>query len=97
MQGLGGEIVQTMIGKVWRQFVAQENFWEKAYLVNTVHDCLLIDAHIDVVDGVAKDVSNIMEKVPNVFNYYFDMKIDVPFPVSVEVGNNWYDMEHYEA
>jgi DNA polymerase I-like protein with 3'-5' exonuclease and polymerase domains len=95
VQGLGGEIVQTMIGKVWRQFSKTENYWDKAYLVNTVHDCILIDCHTDVLEEVCRVIPNIMERVPNVFNYYFNMKIDVPFPVSVEVGNNWYDMEHY--
>lgn len=97
VQGLGGEIVQTMVGKVFRDFSRHDNYSNGAYMINTVHDCLLIDAHTDVYKWVIDNTKAILEKVPNVFNYYFDMKIDVPFPVSVEVGLNWYDMEHYNA
>jgi DNA polymerase I-like protein with 3'-5' exonuclease and polymerase domains len=96
VQGLGGEIVQTMMGKLWRWFVAKQNFGGKAYLVNTVHDCVLIDVHQDVVDLVIPTAKQILEAVPYYFNKQFDMGIDVPFPVEAEIGPNWYEMKHYE-
>ena len=97
VQGLGGEIVQTMIGKMFRFFAKQNNYNERAFLINTVHDCILIDCHEDMVGLVVTHAVQMMEKVPNVFNYYFDMKINVPFPVEAEVGMNWYEMEHWDA
>ena len=94
IQGMGGEIVQTMIGKLYRHFLKTKNYGGNAFLINTVHDCVLVDCHKDILPQVANEVVIIMEKVPNVFNYYFDMNITVPFPVEAEAGPNWYEMEH---
>ena len=95
VQGFGGEIVQTMIGKLWQWFVAKQNFNGGAYLVNTVHDCVLIDVKEELVDVVVPTACKILEAVPHYFNSTFNMKIDVPFPVSAEVGHNWYEMKEY--
>lgn len=37
VQGAAGEIVLTVLGKLWRHFVANDNYAGRALLVNTVH------------------------------------------------------------
>lgn len=93
VQGTGGEIVQGICGKLWRHFVANENYGGKAVLCNTVHDCIWADAHPDVKDEVCKDIKEIMESVPEWFAQ-FNVTINVPFPVEVEAGPNMLDLKH---
>lgn len=91
VQGFCGEIVQIIIGRLWRHFVANNNYGGLAFLCNTVHDCVWIDCHKSVMDEVARDIQRIMESVPEVLGELYNMKVDVPFPVEVEVGPNLYD------
>lgn len=97
VQGTGGEIVQAIMGKLWRRFVSTDNYGGKAFLVNTVHDCIWVDCHKDVLHEVANDVKKIMESVPELFNGLFpEMNITVPFPVSVEYGDNMLELHEWE-
>lgn len=93
IQGTGGEIVQGMCGMLWRHFVSNNNYDGKAFLVNTVHDCVWVDCHEDVADQVAADVKRIMEEV-DVWFRQFGVEITVPFPVEVEMGLNMLDLKH---
>jgi hypothetical protein len=92
VQGTGGEFVQAVLGKLFRHFLRNDNYEGKAFLVNTVHDCVWIDAHADVYEQVAKDIKPIMESIPALFNGMFGMNITVPFPVDVEAGLNMYSL-----
>ena len=93
VQGFGGEIVQTMLGKVFRYFVENDFFDGQVLLVNTVHDCVLLDGMEDYLPDVAKEVTRILESVPTTFNtLYPELKIDVPFPCEAEVGFDLFDM-----
>ena len=95
-QGFGGEIVQTMVGILWRYvFLKNNNFNNKALMVNTVHDCVWFDVKEEVLEEVAKVSKQVLESVPRVFNkYYSTLDITVPFPVDAEQGDNLYKMKH---
>ena len=95
IQGTGGEIVQTMLGCLWRWLIANDRFDNKAWLCNTVHDCVWLDMHKSVTNKVVPTACKILEAVPHKFNKDFDMDITVPFPVEAEVGPNMYDLQHY--
>jgi len=94
VQGTGGEIVQMVLGILWRAFIKTDNFDGKAFLVNTVHDCVWIDTHKDIRDHVAKVTKTVMESVPNILKHYFNIDCPVPFPVEVEAGPNMLDLKH---
>lgn len=93
-QGLGGEIMQIMLGKVFRYFLANNRFNGFVKLVNTVHDCLWLDGwrHNDLLRNVAKQVAVILECVPQVLNQLYGIDVPVPFPVEVEVGPSMLDL-----
>jgi len=94
VQGTGGEFVQAILGLLWRHFMANDFYGGKAFLVNTVHDCVWVDAHKSVAVQVAADVKRIMESIPEFYNTRHGMSIDVPFPVEVEAGPNMHDLSH---
>ncbi len=91
IQGTGGEIVQIVLGKLWRHFVSNDNYNGYALLCNTVHDCVWFDYHPDVQEELARDAKRIMESVPQFLKELYGMDVTVPFPVEVEIGTNMYD------
>lgn len=96
IQGTGGEFVQAILGLLIRKFIETDNYGGKAFLVNTVHDCVWIDAHKDVYNQVCSDIKPIMESIPEYYNNRYGMNITVPFPVEVEYGENMNSLEHWK-
>ena len=90
-QGESGFFVQGAIGQLARRFLETDNYGGKAFLTNTVHDSVWVDAHNDVVLEVARDMKRLMERVPEWADENFGWEIDVPFPVDIEAGDNLYD------
>lgn len=92
MQGFGGEVVQAMLGKVFRYLLANPEFDGKLLLVNTVHDCIWLDGLVDLINEQAPKIQVILESVPEVFNAAFPkLNIEVPFPCETEVGMDMFD------
>lgn len=96
IQGTGGEVVQGILGLLWRHFISTNFYDGKAFLVNTVHDCVWVDCHVSVRDQVAADMKRIMESIPEYYNNRYNMSIDVPFPVEVEYGANMNNLTHWK-
>jgi DNA polymerase I-like protein with 3'-5' exonuclease and polymerase domains len=95
VQGTGGEIVQMVLGYVWRWFMRNDNFGGRALLTNTVHDCIWVDMHPDVVDVVIPGMKKIMQAVPQILKKLFNIDCPVPFPVDAETGSNMLELKHY--
>jgi DNA polymerase I-like protein with 3'-5' exonuclease and polymerase domains len=93
VQGTGGEIVQIILGRLFRRFVETDNYGGLALMCNTVHDCVWFDFMPDVQEELCRDVKEIMESVPEVLKELYDMDVDVPFPVELEIGDNLYDKQ----
>lgn len=96
VQGVGGEIVQTMLGLVYRWLLQNDFFDGKCFLINTVHDSIYLDLHKDVVEDVIPTVKLIMEAVPRKYKKDFNLDFPVPFPVEAEVGTSMYDVMGYD-
>eukprot|EP01007_Sphenomonas_quadrangularis_P002006 NODE_318_length_1638_cov_122.505979_g239_i0.p1 GENE.NODE_318_length_1638_cov_122.505979_g239_i0~~NODE_318_length_1638_cov_122.505979_g239_i0.p1 ORF type:complete len:423 (-),score=170.54 NODE_318_length_1638_cov_122.505979_g239_i0:370-1617(-) len=103
VQALGGEIVQTMLGRLYRHFLSRDFYAApggppRAFLINTVHDCVWIDCHKDVTTEVAADTLKVLQNVRPTLNtlYFGDLFIEVDFPVKVEAGPNLYDLHELQ-
>lgn len=93
VQGFGGEIVQAMLGLLFRYMIENDRFGGDVLLVNTVHDCVWLDGLADKIEPVAREAKRILESVPETFNKAFEgLDITVPFPCETEVGNDMFDM-----
>ena len=95
-QGTGGELVQMILGKLFR-FWAMNNFFDgNAMLVNTVHDCVWFDfRNRKIADELLPKIKTIMESIPAFLEKEFGWKCPVPFPVDVEIGKNMLDLKHW--
>lgn len=97
IQGTGGEMVQVVLGKLWRLFLLKNNFDGKALLVNTVHDCVWADAHKAVMPEVIQLMEKVMTSIPKIYNSTFsNMNIVVPFRVESEVGDDMLNLKSPE-
>jgi hypothetical protein len=93
VQGFGGELVQTMLGVLFRYMIKNDRFGGEILLVNTVHDCVWLDGKGDKFEDVVRESQKILESIPEVFNEaYPELEIDVPFPCESEVGADMYTM-----
>ncbi|KEG12670.1 putative mitochondrial DNA polymerase I protein D [Trypanosoma grayi] len=89
VQGFAGEVVQIMLGVLWRHFLRNNNYSGLAVLTNTVHDCVWVDCHDDVFLKVADEVDTIMSSVREILNrLYPEMEVTVEFPCDVVAGEN---------
>ncbi len=95
VQGFGGEVVQTMLGVLFRHMLEQDRYGGRVLLVNTVHDCVWLDGEEELTKEVALKTQEILESVPEVFNgaYPDTLNITVPFPCETEIGDNMFDMK----
>lgn len=92
VQGSAGEMVLTVLGKMWRHFLACDNYGGKALLINTVHDCIWFDMDSSVVDRVVADAERIMVSIPEIYAEHFNVEVPVKFRVESEVGKNMRDL-----
>lgn len=92
-QGTGGELVQMILGKLFRHFLAKDNYGGKALLGNTVHDCVWFDLAPGLAEEVSKDVKTIMEDIPRYCKEIYNIDCNVPFPVELEIGPNLFDKQ----
>ena len=98
VQGTGGEVMQTMLGCLYRYFVANNNWGGKALLVNTVHDSVYLDIHKDVIHEVVPACVQILSAVRLKFNKDFpNIDFDgLDFKVDAEIGRSMYACKGYQ-
>lgn len=96
-QGLGGEIMQVQLGRLFRWLLKNNRFDDKVLLINTVHDCVWLDVHRAYI-GVVPEVEAILEDVSPYFTkHYPGVEWNTPFPVDTEVGPNFGELESYHV
>jgi DNA polymerase-1 len=99
-QGLGGEIMQVQLGRLFRWVLKMstivDGFRDGFLLVNTVHDCVWTDCKPEFQKYVA-ELEEILEDVCDYFNQnYPNVDWNTPFPVETESGPNMYDLSVVE-
>lgn len=96
VQGTGGEIVQAVLWYVWQWLMRRDFFGGRALLVNTVHDCIWLDVHEDIIHEVIPTIKKIMQAVPAILKKHYKIDCPVKFPVDAEYGRNMLELKHYE-
>ncbi|KAJ9473580.1 DNA polymerase I [Diplonema papillatum] len=94
VQGYAAEIVFMCLGKLWRYFLENGNFSAtgdfdsegRALMVNTVHDCVWVDARDEVRDEVAKAVERILSDVKGA---YSDTGYTIPKWLDFKTETSW--------
>ena len=85
-QGLGGEIMQVQVGRLFR-VLKERALTKEIKLINTVHDSVYLDMPKSCIEYLPA-ISGLLEDVSPYFNKRFGTDWNVPFRVSCEYGDN---------
>ena len=92
IQGTAAQIVQYILGLLFRHYIMNDNYNGKAFLVNTVHDCVWSDHHKSVREEVRENMRSIMQMVPQILYKLHGVVTELKFPVEVETGPNMMEL-----
>lgn len=92
VQGDSSLFVQVVTGKLIRHYFSVDFYDRKCYPINTVHDQVLLDVHVDVLEQVIRETVDIMEDIPKWMSN-LGYNLTMPYPVEATVGMNWQDQK----
>jgi DNA polymerase-1 len=93
VQGTGGEIVQTVLGRTFRWWIRlPEEDRENLKMVNTVHDCVIWDGVVEYLKKHYSTIKNLMEAVDVFYKEDYGIDLPVHFRVDGEIGHDLYTM-----
>jgi DNA polymerase I-like protein with 3'-5' exonuclease and polymerase domains len=87
VQGFGADLMVLARCLLRRELLAEEG----VKFVCTVHDSIVWDVVPSKVDLVVETIYKTWEKIPQSFEEYFKVPLDLPPKVEVSVGPNWKD------
>lgn len=95
MQGFAtGDVVPLVLGELLDVMV-QAGLLNRALLVNTIHDSIILDVRGDSIAEAAVVVKTVMESAPELVKKHLGVTMDLPFNVDVEVGATWEELRTY--
>lgn len=83
------DIVPLVLGKLYRAMKKVKEWIGKVFLINTVHDSIILDVHKSIRKKVAAFVKKIMEKGGDYLNETFDIGFDLPLRAEITWGASW--------
>jgi DNA polymerase-1 len=97
IQGYAAELVQAMLGKLFRHLSANDFYDNKVRLINFVHDSVWFDCHTSVVSRVVEESEAILSSIKPTFEkMYPNVKIPLDLTVATEAGFNMYEMHSFD-
>lgn len=91
-----GDVVPMMVGILLRN-LEEAGYADKAKLVMTVHDSVVLDVPKDMLYSVATLARKTLESAPEQLKAIFNIDFPCKLGVGVEAGINWQDKEEIEA
>lgn len=85
--GATGDLVPIYILDLFKRLTSSP-VCDKVFLINTVHDSVILDVHNDVLDLVCKGLKKYLEDV-STLKSYLGLDFDIPLKVDVEAGSDW--------
>jgi len=94
VQGLAtGDIVPMVIGILFKKLKVDERLRDKCLMINTVHDSIVFDIHIDILKEAVPIIKEVMEAAPEYLKSIFDIDFNLPLSIEVTAGYNWKDQK----
>ncbi len=91
-----GDIVPHMVGRIV-ELISRSKIKDKALPIMTVHDSLLFDVHIDVLDKFTEVCYNVLSNTSSEISRHFSIDIPIELSVGCSVGDNWGDMKEVKV
>jgi len=84
-----GDVVPLMLGVLFKHLVSIDFIGKKCYLINTVHDSVILDVRQGEERLVAQEVKKVLEDAPMYIRDAGWGDFDLPLKVDVEWGPTW--------
>lgn len=84
-----GDIVPAVIARIFKRLQANELLRDKAVLVNTVHDSIVLDVHKDVLEDVIALVRKLEQDIPSILKDDLNIDVKCKYRVGMSYGPNW--------
>ena len=70
----------------------------KSYIVNTIHDSVIIHAHPDELDTL-KEIcqESLVDKVIEYLDEIYNIQLDMPLGVDIEISSHWEDSDKFKT
>jgi DNA polymerase I-like protein with 3'-5' exonuclease and polymerase domains len=88
-----GDIVPMCVGELYYALKSSPELRNKALLVNTVHDSVLLDVHDSVLAKAQDAVETCFRSAPALLMKHFGIHFSLPLNVSSSAGKNWAEMK----
>lgn len=88
-----GDIVQMMLGVLYRHCLEDKEFEVQYFMVNTVHDSIVLDVHEDLLYTIGREVKEVLESAPWHLKDKFGIDFNLPLHVEVTAGRNWLEQQ----
>ncbi len=95
VQGMAGDVVTLILGKLYKKIKASP-LANKALLINTIHDSILLDIHKDVVHETVELVLGVMQDAPALLKEHYGITFGLPLGASAEIGRCSAEKEDYD-
>jgi DNA polymerase I-like protein with 3'-5' exonuclease and polymerase domains len=89
--GATGDIVPLVFGKLYRVLRNHPRLKDSCLMVNTVHDSVLFDVRLDVVDEAIYLIRTVMENAPAYIKETFGIDFPLQLKVGMSRGPTWFD------
>ncbi len=96
VQGFAGEIIKIILVQLYRELKKDPELKNKALLINTVHDSIVLDVHPEAIHKTCKLVQDIIEDGPELIHSWFGFKFDLPIKGEITYGRNWEEQTEYK-
>lgn len=90
-----GDLVPSILGRVYRHLKKEDRFRDTALLISTVHDSIIFDVQSEVVDDFIRWMVPILESAGSYLNKTLGLEppIELPFKVEVSCGPSWGELK----
>ena len=95
MLALDEELTECLVLGELLDVMVQAGLLNRALLVNTIHDSIILDVRGDSIAEAAVVVKTVMESAPELVKKHLGVTMDLPFNVDVEVGATWEELRTY--
>jgi DNA polymerase I-like protein with 3'-5' exonuclease and polymerase domains len=92
MQGSAADIQAATTAALLRALLTRP---DKIKMINEVHDSKWFYVRTDCLDDVLPWLRSTIENVPKIFRARFNIDVPFNFPVDIEVGKNFAEMDKY--
>jgi DNA polymerase I-like protein with 3'-5' exonuclease and polymerase domains len=94
VQGLGADLMSIARVSLFNRM--RKLGYEKAKLINTVHDSIIIDCDDSHTDTLAKMMLQVFEDIPKNFEKLFGVEFNIPMKGEVKTGKTWGDLKEFD-